>query len=153
MDTHDNEDKFENVTIGGKYTLKELLGSGSFGKIYQATQHSSDTLVAVKLEKRIPRCQLTLPRESRVMSDMDGQLGFAHLYELGKIDKYIYAVISLLSNDLEKHFKLCHKIFSLKTVLMLADQMITRIEALHSKNYLHRDLKPENFCMGPKGHE
>ena len=153
MDTQDNEDKFENVTIGGKYTLKELLGSGSFGKIYQATQHSSDTLVAIKLEKRIPRCQLTLPRESRVMSDMDGHLGFAHLYEFGKNDKYIYAVISLLSNDLEKHFKLCHKIFSLKTVLMLADQMLTRIEALHAKNYLHRDLKPENFCMGPKGHE
>ncbi|KAF8643697.1 hypothetical protein HU200_066760 [Digitaria exilis] len=31
---------------------------------------------------------------------------------------------------------------------MLADQMITRIEFMHSKGYLHRDIKPDNFLMG-----
>ncbi|KAG1046670.1 hypothetical protein G6F43_010854 [Rhizopus delemar] len=31
---------------------------------------------------------------------------------------------------------------------MLADQMLTRIEALHRKGYLHRDIKPENMAMG-----
>jgi len=40
------------------------------------------------------------------------------------------------------------KKFSLKTVLMLTDQMISRIEYLHSRSYLHRDIKPDNFCMG-----
>jgi serine/threonine protein kinase len=37
---------------------------------------------------------------------------------------------------------------SLKTVLMLADQMLSRIEFLHRKGFLHRDLKPENFVFG-----
>jgi len=50
--------------------------------------------------------------------------------------------------NLEKLFKLCGQKLSLKTVLMLADQMITRIEILHEKNFLHRDIKPENFVMG-----
>ncbi len=31
---------------------------------------------------------------------------------------------------------------------MLADQMIQRIEYVHSKNFLHRDIKPDNFLMG-----
>ena len=31
---------------------------------------------------------------------------------------------------------------------MLADQMVTRIEYIHSKNFLHRDIKPDNFLMG-----
>ena len=38
--------------------------------------------------------------------------------------------------------------FTLKTVLMLADQMIETIEFIHSKDYVHDDLKPDNFWMG-----
>jgi serine/threonine protein kinase len=34
------------------------------------------------------------------------------------------------------------RIFSTKTVCMIADQMITRLETLHERGYLHRDLKP-----------
>lgn len=31
---------------------------------------------------------------------------------------------------------------------MLGDQMIQRIEFVHSNNFLHRDIKPDNFLMG-----
>ena len=31
---------------------------------------------------------------------------------------------------------------------MLADQMIQRVEYIHSRLYLHRDIKPDNFLIG-----
>eukprot|EP00826_Nyctotherus_ovalis_P066524 TRINITY_DN983_c0_g1_i12.p1 TRINITY_DN983_c0_g1~~TRINITY_DN983_c0_g1_i12.p1 ORF type:complete len:256 (-),score=71.40 TRINITY_DN983_c0_g1_i12:239-1006(-) len=36
----------------------------------------------------------------------------------------------------------------LPTVLVLAEQMITRLESLHTKGFIHRDVKPRNFAMG-----
>lgn len=57
-------------------------------------------------------------------------------------------VMDMLGQSLEELFRKCGRRFSLKTVLMLADQMIQRVEYIHSRLYLHRDIKPDNFLMG-----
>jgi serine/threonine protein kinase len=37
---------------------------------------------------------------------------------------------------------------SLKTTLMVMDQLLHRVENMHAAGYLHRDIKPENFLLG-----
>jgi len=57
-------------------------------------------------------------------------------------------VIDLLGPSLSDLFYKHQKMFSLKTVLMLAEQMLERLELLHEKGVVHRDIKPGNFVMG-----
>lgn len=57
-------------------------------------------------------------------------------------------LMDLLGKSLEDLFVDNNKKFSLKTVLLIADQMLERIEFLHNKQFLHRDIKPDNFLMG-----
>ncbi len=56
--------------------------------------------------------------------------------------------MDLLGKSLEDLFNYCGRQFSLKTVLLLAHEMVSRVECLHLKGFTHRDIKPENFLMG-----
>lgn len=62
--------------------------------------------------------------------------------------EYNVLVMDLLGPSLEDLFNFCSRRFTIKTVLMLADQMIGRIEYVHCKSFIHRDIKPDNFLMG-----
>ena len=56
--------------------------------------------------------------------------------------------MDLMGPSLEDLFDKTLRKFSLKTVLMLIDQMISRIEYIHNRHFIHRDIKPDNFCVG-----
>lgn len=61
-------------------------------------------------------------------------------------------VFDLLSPSLKDLFNFCSCKFSLKTVLMLADQLICHLEYIHFNNVIHQDIKSENCLMSVKKH-
>lgn len=49
-------------------------------------------------------------------------------------------VMEQLGPNLEDLFDFCGRKFSLKTVLILADQFLSRIQCLHDAGIIHRDV-------------
>ncbi|MED6118735.1 Casein kinase 1-like protein 2 [Stylosanthes scabra] len=133
--------------IANKFRLGRKLGSGSFGEIYLGTNVQTNEEVAIKLEN-IKTKHPQLLYESKLYRILQGGTGIPNLKWFGVEGEYNVLVIDLLGPSLEDLFNFCSRKLSLKTVLMLADQMINRVEFIHSKSFLHRDIKPDNFLMG-----
>ncbi|XP_046992929.1 casein kinase I isoform X2 [Schistocerca americana] len=133
--------------VGGKYRLVRKIGSGSFGDIYLGINITNGEEVAVKLENvRARHPQLLY--ESKLYKVLNGGVGIPHIRWYGQERDYNVLVMDLLGPSLEDLFNFCSRRFTIKTVLMLADQMIARVEFVHCKSFIHRDIKPDNFLMG-----
>ena len=130
------------LRVGHKYRLGRKIGSGSFGDIYlgefrtlpglpsrtapvrpPGTNIASNEEVAIKLEcVRTKHPQLHI--ESKIYRMMQGGVGIPLIKWCGAEGDYNVLVMDLLGPSLEDLFNFCSRKFSLKTVLLLADQMV-----------------------------
>lgn len=134
--------------LKNKFRLLRKIGCGSFGDIYQAVNRSTCEDVAIKLEPQKSRHPQLL-YESKLYRILEGGVGIPRVFHYAQEkDTYNALVMELLGPSLEDLFNFCSRRFTMKTVLMLADQMISRVEFVHNKNFIHRDIKPDNFLMG-----
>ena len=145
----------DEINIGAHYilNLKNKIGSGSFGEIYTAKNTKLNIDIAIKSESIIDNRHPRLKYEASVLKYLQGgsihsPLGIPNFFDFISSEKYNYMMMELLGPSLEDLFNLCQRNFTLKTILSLGDQMICRIEFLHSRYLVHRDIKPDNFLMG-----
>ncbi|XP_067133196.1 uncharacterized protein [Centruroides vittatus] len=129
------------------YQIKRNIGRGSFGQVIEASDRITGEDVAMKVED-INTMRPKLQNEKQVYDAIKETNGFPKVICYGTDRNYNFLIIDLLGPSLEELFEYCGRQFTLKTTLMLAVDMLNRIEYLHSKDYIHRDIKPANFLMG-----
>ena len=144
--------------VGYNYRLGRKVGGGAFGEIYLGTdittgafalwrRHCVGNEVAIKLESascRNPQLQY----EYKIYRLLKGGVGIPSALYYSKEGRYNVMVMDLLGPSLEDLFNYCNRRFTLKTVCMLAREMILRLQYVHSKCFIHRDIKPDNFTVG-----
>jgi casein kinase 1 epsilon len=140
--------------IIGTYNLIKMLGFGTFGEIHLAHDTSSRQLRAIKFEiasQKNPQ----LKHEFNILEQLNKNEnniipeGIPRVYGFDRIEnKCNYMIMDFLGPSLSDLFQFKNKTFTLKTVCLLAIQMLQRIEYIHEKGFIHRDIKPENFTIG-----
>lgn len=106
-----------------QYRLIRKIGSGSFGDIYLAINVANGEEVAVKLES-IKARHPQLLYESKLYKILQGGAGIPHVRWFGPAKDYNAMVMELLGPSLEDLFNFCSRRLTMKTVLMLADQVV-----------------------------
>ncbi|OHS98914.1 hypothetical protein TRFO_34748 [Tritrichomonas foetus] len=135
--------------LNGRYKFIKKIGSGSFGDVWEGYDVINNSTVALKVENaRNNNSCYRLQREYEVYNRLRDSESFPTVYLYTQFGVYNFLVMEELGYSLEYLFNnVCNKRFSLKTVLLLADQLILRIHDLHKRSIVHRDIKPENFAI------
>lgn len=133
--------------VGVHYSVGKKIGEGSFGVIFDGQNMLNHQAVAIKFEPRKSEAP-QLRDEYRAYKALRGSLGIPNVYYFGQEGLHLILVIDLLGPSLEDLFDWCGRKFSLKTVVLVAKQMISRVQTIHERSLIYRDIKPDNFLIG-----
>lgn len=140
----------------GKYELVKRLGAGCFGEVYRGIIAETKAEVAIKFESRDVKSAPQLEHEAGIIRSLTANVqpwpqGIVEVFYFGVEGGFNALVMEILGKSLEDHVQACGGKFTVKTTVLVAQQVVQRIEYLHSKGFVHRDIKPENFMFGVKG--
>lgn len=152
IDSSSAKSELDIAILNSTFQIGEKIGAGAFGKVYSAVNIHTQEEVAIKVEDaqvQQPKLLHEVKMIKLLHRDQTQRVEGIPKVILSTFDsQYNTIVMERLGNNLERQFNRCGRRFSLKTVLMLADQLLSRIEYIHSKEIIHRDLKPENCLIG-----
>ncbi len=144
----------EGTTVGGKYLLGRLLGSGGFGEVYEATNVNTGRRVAIKTLHghlvRHTRARQRFLQEARAATriehpnvidvldlDIDGTSGVPFIVQEFLLGETLSA---RLRRTPEQRM-------SPADALRIVMPVMTALVAAHELGIVHRDLKPDNIFL------
>jgi calcium-dependent protein kinase len=134
------------------YKLGELMGKGSFGKVYKVLHYQTNQLRAMKqvIKDKISReDEINMEKEIEVLTQLDHP-NIIKIYEYFQSEKS-YQIIVELATGGELFDRINElRVFSERDAAIVIDQLLSAVCYLHSKGIVHRDLKPENILMETK---
>ena len=128
------------------YEIRGQLGSGAFGKIFLGMNKMNEK-VAIKKEQKSKGIS-HLSTEASVYKAIGPNQGIPELKFFLTDSDTAYLGLDLLGPNVAELMEKLGTKLSLKTVLMIADQLLTILQIIHQKNYIHCDIKPENLVIG-----
>ncbi|RNF20336.1 mitogen-activated protein kinase kinase 2 [Trypanosoma conorhini] len=134
------------------YTIVELIGEGSFGKVYKARRKGSGQVVAMKFivkKGKNDKELLNLRSEIEIMTKLDHG-NIITLFEAFETQQEFVVVMEYAQGELFEVLE-DDKNLPEEVVRRISKQLIQALHYLHSNRIMHRDMKPQNILVGQNG--
>ncbi len=146
--------------LNNRFRIIRLLGKGGMGAVYYAHDPVLNRYVAIKQmlpmqatnEHAVEQMRKQFLREAQILASL-------HHPNLPRVTDYFiendlhYLVMDYIEGQSLLDMLLTNKQgFSEELVLEWADQLLSALEYIHSKNVIHRDIKPANIRRTTEGH-
>ncbi|NXC32400.1 STK36 kinase, partial [Campylorhamphus procurvoides] len=135
-----------------KYHVLEMIGEGSFGRVYKGRRKHSAQVVALKFIPKVGRSDKELKNLQREIEIMRGlhHPNIIQMLDSFETDKEVVVVTDYAEGEL---FQILEDDGNLPEdqVQTIAAQLVSALYYLHSHRILHRDMKPQNILLGKDG--
>ncbi|NXK01643.1 STK36 kinase, partial [Herpetotheres cachinnans] len=135
-----------------KYHILEMIGEGSFGRVYKGRRKHSAQVVALKFIPKVGRSEKEMKNLQREIEIMRGLYhpNIIQMLDSFETDKEVVVVTDYAEGEL---FQILEDDGSLPEdqVQTIAAQLVSALYYLHSHRILHRDMKPQNILLGKDG--
>ncbi|KAI6320193.1 hypothetical protein MCOR29_005399 [Pyricularia oryzae] len=115
---------------------------------YSENHDAENTITGEKVSLRLSPEKHRLEGEISAYRSLAGGIGIPLLH-LGCLELDGSLIVTTrLGPSLQDLFEYCGSQLSFKSILLIADQVISRLELMHGRSLVHGDVKPDNFCIG-----
>ncbi|MCC5897474.1 MAG: protein kinase [Phormidium sp. BM_Day4_Bin.17] len=147
------------LVFQNRYRINRLLGSGGFGKTFEALDGRNLKVIKV-LFKNHPKAVTLFQQEAKVLSRLehpgipkvnpDGYFTYTPPYSEEPVHCLVMEKIEGL-NLVEWLEQRNNKPIDKKQTVEWLEQLVEILEQVHQQHYFHRDIKPQNIMRRPTG--
>ncbi|XP_074578375.1 mitogen-activated protein kinase kinase kinase 5-like [Curcuma longa] len=155
--SHQNAAKAEVLQKTNQWQKGKLLGSGTFGNVYEATNRHTGALCAMKEVNIIPddpksaECLKQLEQEIKFLSQFKHP-NIVQYYGTETIEDQLYIYLEYVHpGSINKYVRQYCGAMTESVVRNFTRHILNGLIYLHSKNIMHRDIKGANLLVDVNG--